>query len=44
MVFSVEPGIYLPGKFGIRLEEIVIVRKDGPEILSELPRYPRIIG
>ncbi len=38
MVFSIEPGIYLPGRFGIRLEEIVILRKDGPEILSELPR------
>jgi Xaa-Pro dipeptidase len=38
MVFSIEPGIYLPGRFGIRLEEIVILRGDGPEILSELPR------
>jgi Xaa-Pro aminopeptidase len=38
MVFSIEPGIYLPGRFGIRLEEIVILRDDGPEILSELPR------
>lgn len=38
MVFSVEPGIYLPGRFGLRLEEIVVVRADGPEILSELPR------
>ncbi|WP_316860973.1 M24 family metallopeptidase [uncultured Cohaesibacter sp.] len=38
MVFSIEPGIYLPGRFGIRLEEIVILRADGPEILSELPR------
>ena len=38
MVFSVEPGIYLPGKFGVRLEEIVILREDGPEILSSLPR------
>ncbi|PIP00123.1 M24 family metallopeptidase [Pleomorphomonas carboxyditropha] len=38
MVFSIEPGIYLPSRFGIRLEEIVILRKDGPEILSELPR------
>ncbi len=37
-VFSIEPGIYLAGKFGIRLEEIVIVRKDGAEILSDLPR------
>jgi len=38
MSFSIEPGIYLPGRFGIRLEEIVILRKDGPEILSSLPR------
>lgn len=38
MVFSIEPGIYIPGRFGIRLEEIVILRKDGPEILSALPR------
>jgi Xaa-Pro aminopeptidase len=38
MVFSIEPGIYLPGRFGIRLEDIVILRADGPEVLSELPR------
>lgn len=38
MTFSIEPGIYLPGRFGIRLEEIVILRADGPEILSSLPR------
>ncbi len=38
MVFSIEPGIYLPGRFGVRLEEIVYLRSDGPEILSELPR------
>ena len=38
MVFSIEPGIYLPGRFGVRLEEIVILREDGPEILSSLPR------
>ena len=38
MVFSIEPGIYLPGRFGIRLEDIVILRPDGPQILSELPR------
>lgn len=38
MVFSIEPGIYLPGRFGIRLEDIVILREDGPEVLSSLPR------
>ncbi|WMT88977.1 Xaa-Pro peptidase family protein [Pelagibacterium sp. H642] len=43
MVFSIEPGIYLAGRFGIRLEEVVIVRSDGPEILSELPRDTVIV-
>lgn len=43
MVFSIEPGIYLPGRFGIRLEEIVILRAHGPEILSDLPRDPERI-
>ncbi|ARO13766.1 proline dipeptidase [Ketogulonicigenium robustum] len=38
MVFSIEPGIYLPGRFGIRLEELVILHADGVEILSKLPR------
>jgi len=44
MVFSIEPGIYLPGRFGIRLEDIVILRADGPEVLSEMDRDPRLIG
>ena len=43
MVFSIEPGIYLQGRFGVRLEEIVILRADGPEILSELSRNLNII-
>lgn len=38
MVFSIEPGIYLPGRFGLRLEEVVILRADGAEVLSDLPR------
>lgn len=37
-VFSIEPGIYLKGRFGVRLEEVVILRKDGAEVLSGLPR------
>ncbi len=37
-VFSIEPGIYLLDQFGIRLEEIVILREDGAEIFSGLPR------
>lgn len=37
-VFSIEPGIYLPGRFGVRLEDIVILKSDGPSILSSLSR------
>lgn len=37
-VFSVEPGVYLPGEFGIRLEEIVYVDRAGAHRLSALPR------
>lgn len=38
MAFSIEPGIYLPGRFGVRLEEIVLVEERGPRVLSGLPR------
>ncbi|PIP20035.1 MAG: Xaa-Pro dipeptidase [Candidatus Omnitrophica bacterium CG23_combo_of_CG06-09_8_20_14_all_40_11] len=34
MIFTVEPGIYLPDKFGIRLEDIVLVTKKGYEVIS----------
>ncbi|MFA5356151.1 MAG: aminopeptidase P family protein [Candidatus Omnitrophota bacterium] len=34
MVFTVEPGIYLPGRFGIRLEDMVLVTRKGCEVLS----------
>lgn len=38
MVFTIEPGIYLPGRFGIRLEEVAVVTATGCEILSGLSR------
>lgn len=37
-VFSVEPGIYLPGEFGVRIEDIVAVTEDGPVRLNGFPR------
>lgn len=38
MVFSIEPGIYLPDKFGVRLEEIITVTTAGARIFSRLAR------
>ncbi len=34
MVFTVEPGIYIPGKFGIRIEDMILVNNFGAEVLS----------
>ena len=38
MCFSVEPGIYLPGSFGVRVEDLVVVTGDGCETLNALSR------
>ena len=35
MIFSIEPGIYLPGKFGVRVEDLVAITGDGCEVLTE---------
>ncbi|WP_416967757.1 aminopeptidase P family protein [Streptomyces sp. 4F14] len=43
MCFSVEPGIYLPGRFGVRIEDIVTVTEDGGRRLNRTPREMAIV-
>lgn len=43
MIFSVEPGIYLPGEFGVRIEDLVLVTEDGHEILNKHDKELTII-
>ncbi|MGH2579907.1 MAG: M24 family metallopeptidase, partial [Actinomycetota bacterium] len=40
MTFSIEPGIYLPDRFGVRIEDIVAVTADGARRLNDAPREP----
>ncbi|WP_020015853.1 aminopeptidase P family protein [Promicromonospora sukumoe] len=44
MCFSVEPGIYLPGRFGVRIEDIVTVTADGGRRLNTSDRSLRVVG
>ncbi|WP_195946019.1 M24 family metallopeptidase [Paraclostridium bifermentans] len=44
MIFSVEPGIYLPGEFGVRIEDLVLVTKDGHENLNKHDKELVIVG
>ncbi|MBI5025750.1 MAG: aminopeptidase P family protein [Nitrospirae bacterium] len=42
MVFTIEPGIYIPGLGGVRIENMVVVKSDSVEVLNKLPEEIRL--
>lgn len=44
MIFSVEPGIYIPGEVGVRIEDLVLATEEGYELLNHYPKELTIVG
>jgi Xaa-Pro aminopeptidase len=42
MIITIEPGVYIPDLWGIRVEDMVVVERDGCEILSTVPKHLQI--
>lgn len=43
MAFTIEPGVYFPGKFGLRIEDTVWIKEGGIEVLTKFTKKPLII-
>jgi Xaa-Pro aminopeptidase len=43
-VVTVEPGVYVPGELGVRIEDLVVVTRDGYDVLSTLPKTLEVVG
>ena len=43
MIFSIEPGVYLEGDFGVRVEDLVMVTQDGCQVLNSFTKDIYII-
>ncbi|MGD9091794.1 MAG: Xaa-Pro peptidase family protein [Anaerolineales bacterium] len=44
MTFTVEPGIYLPNRNGVRIEDDVVITEDGSQSLTDFPRHLQVLG
>jgi Xaa-Pro aminopeptidase len=44
MAFSIEPGFYVPGEYGARVEDIVVTTEDSLEVLNARPRDLMTLG
>lgn len=44
MIFSIEPGVYIAGEYGVRVEDLVLVTEDGCELLNKVDKKWQIIG
>jgi Xaa-Pro aminopeptidase len=43
-VVTVEPGVYVPGAVGVRIEDLVVVTEDGSDVITELPKELQVVG
>jgi len=44
MIFSIEPGIYLEERFGVRIEDLVLVTKEGCLVLNSYSKEAKVVG
>jgi Xaa-Pro aminopeptidase len=43
-VVTVEPGVYVPGRHGVRIEDLVVVTEDGGDVLTGLPKGLQVVA